>query len=188
MSHDRFGTMSELDILLWIQGASPWMDAPMRFVSDISAHAACWIAIAAIMLLLRRSRRTGIEVLAALLLAFLVVDLLVKPLVARDRPFEVYDFELIVGAPHSSSFPSGHSAYAFAAATCIALRDRRWGVPAFALALVIAYSRLYLFVHWPTDILAGAMIGIAIGFLAVHLVDRLARRPPHRLPGRRHPT
>lgn len=175
--------MEELDILLWIQGASPWMNEPMQAVSAISAHAACWILIAALMLLSRRSCRAGASVLLSLVLVLLVVDMAIKPLIDRDRPYETYGFDLIVGAATTSSFPSGHTAYAFASATCIASWDRRWGIPAFVLALVIAYSRLYLFMHWPTDVLAGALIGMALGYLATRLVDRLARNP-RRLPGR----
>ena len=165
--------MSETDILMWIQGASPWMDAPMELIALISSHAACWVLIAALLVLSKGSRRTGASVLLALVLVLLIVDVLIKPLVGRERPFEVCDFPLLIEAPTSFSFPSGHSAYSFAAATCMMLRDRRLGSAALVLAAVIAYSRLYLFVHWPTDVLAGAAIGVLLGALAFRFVDRL---------------
>lgn len=168
--------MDELDILLWIQGASPWMDGPMQAVSAVTAHSACWIAMAVLLMLSKRGRATGTSMMLAMVLVLIIVDLAAKPLVGRDRPFEVYDFPLIVGAPSSYSFPSGHSAYAFACAACIAMGCRRWAVPALAAATVVAYSRLYLFVHWPTDVLAGALLGILIGVAAVRVVRRADAR------------
>jgi undecaprenyl-diphosphatase len=93
--------------------------------------------------------------------------------IGRRRPALVYpDPKPLVPVPHSGSFPSGHAAMAFACATVLACWDRRLAVPAFVLAAAIAWSRVYVGVHWPLDVLGGAILGVGIGYGLVLLARR----------------
>ncbi len=159
--------MSELDILNWIQGASPMLDIPMVAVSMVTSMAALWLVLAFIMTCSERYRRMGVAIVVSLAITLIVVDVIMKPYIGRIRPFEVADFQLIIDAPTSYSFPSGHTSYAFAAATCIAYYNRKWGVPAVVFAAIVGFSRMYLYVHWPTDVLAGAIIGTVIALSCI---------------------
>ena len=103
-------------------------------------------------------------------------DCILKPLFARPRPCDVNTaITILVKRPHGHSFPSGHTASAFAAAFALWLQNRKLGVPALVLAAFIAFTRLYLYVHFPTDVLGGLVLGIALGFFASWLVDSLAK-------------
>ena len=107
----------------------------------------------------------------------MIGKLTLKPLVARPRPYSYFpDMTLLVPALSDYSFPSGHSFASFAASTALFLHHRAPGIAAYALAVVIAFSRLYLYVHFPTDVLAGILLGILCGWLASKIVDRLWRR------------
>ena len=114
----------------------------------------------------------GISLIVAVALAYIVVDVVLKPAVCRDRPFDVEDFQLLVPAPDTWSFPSGHTASAFAGAAAVLIHSRRWGAVAMVYAALVGISRLYLCVHWPTDVVAGALIGTALAFLAVWFMSR----------------
>ena len=104
-------------------------------------------------------------------------DCILKPLFARPRPCDVNTaITILVKRPHGHSFPSGHTASAFAAAFALCLQNRKLGVPALVLAAFIAFTRLYLYVHFPTDVLGGLVLGIALGFFASWLVDSLANK------------
>ena len=121
----------------------------------------------------------------ALLTGLLVCNVVMKPLFARMRP---YDYQLLfhdrvipllIEAEKDFSFPSGHTIASFEAATALFLRHKKLGIPALILAGLIAFSRLYLYVHYPTDVLTSVILGIGIAFLSAKLVDeghRLCRR------------
>lgn len=102
----------------------------------------------------------------------LLCNVTLKPLVARLRPFEIADTmrQLLIDPPSDFSFPSGHTTSSFAAATALAAARARGGLAAMILAAVIAFSRLYLYVHYPTDVIAGALIGAFSGLAAYALV------------------
>ncbi len=148
------------------------LDIPMVAVSTVTAMAALWLVLAFVMTCSERYRRMGVAVVVSLAVTLIVVDILVKPYVGRVRPFEVTDFPLIVPAPTSFSFPSGHTAYAFAAATCIAYYNRKWGIMALVFAAIVGLSRMYLYVHWPTDVLAGAIVGMVIALGCIRFMSR----------------
>ena len=113
----------------------------------------------------------------ALVLYLVAGDCILKPLFARPRPCDVNTaITTLVKRPHGHSFPSGHTASAFAAAFALWLQNRKLGVPALVLAAFIAFTRLYLYVHFPTDVLGGLVLGIALGFFASWLVDSLANK------------
>ena len=116
---------------------------------------------------------------AALLLGVLICNVTMKPLIARVRP---YDFQLehfqkyivlLVETPNDYSFPSGHTIASFEAATVLLVKNKKLGIPAMILAVLIAFSRMYLYVHYPTDVLASVVLGIIMAYLGMFLVDKL---------------
>ena len=99
-------------------------------------------------------------------IAFIIANLILKNLVARDRPCWIdKSVSLLIPDPKDFSFPSGHSVNGFAASVALLLNDKRFGIPAVILAAVIAFSRMYLFVHFPTDVFTGIVIGTACAIL-----------------------
>ena len=158
----------ELDgrLLLWIKEflANPVLDEVMIFVSKTGNKGFLWIAIGVLFLLLgvkhRQWLRRGWMVLFSLLGNFLLCNLTLKPLVDRTRPYYVLGYDPVIPPVGDPSFPSGHTAASFAAATAIYAIDKRWGIAAYIYAAVMGFSRLYLGVHFPTDVLAGAVVGI----------------------------
>ena len=101
----------------------------------------------------------------SLALEALLCNVILKPLVARTRPYEVNTMmELLIARPLDYSFPSGHTAAAFASASALYFGRNRLWIPALILAVFLAFSRMYLYVHYPSDVLAGALIGIAAGW------------------------
>ena len=126
-----------------------------------------WVIVAALLLIFKKTRKAGVSVLIAYLAVFLIGQLALKNLFSRPRPCQIDEaFALLVARPSSSSFPSTHSAWAFGAATAIFMQHRKMGVAAYVVAALIGFSRLYMFLHFPTDVLFGMVLGIALGVLA----------------------
>lgn len=131
-----------------------------------------WLIVGIVLLVFKRTRKTGAAVLLSFVGVLLFGELLLKHVVTRMRPCQIDQaFAMLVERPTSSSFPSTHSAFAFGAATAIFMNYRKAGVVAFIVAALVAFSRLYLFVHFPTDVLCGIVLGIAVGFAAVRICD-----------------
>jgi undecaprenyl-diphosphatase len=153
----------------WIvQFNAPAVDAAMWFLSAIGYFGGVWAVIAVVIAAWTpRLRPIAFQVFVALLLTQGVVDLIVKPFIARPRPFVTTVTSRVVGhyRPPTYSFPSGHAALSFASATVLT-----FGVPRFKsiwllLAAFVAFSRVYIGVHYPLDVTCGALLGIAIGIL-----------------------
>ena len=154
-----------------------FLDQFMPAVSFLGNSGWIWIVIAVLMVLTKRYRRGGWLLTTALVFCLLVGNLTLKPLIARIRPFDVNTLvTLLIAPPTDYSFPSGHSMASFAAATALWHTDRRLGIPAYILAALIAFSRLYLYVHYPTDVLGGIVIGLLLGNLAIYLFTRFDKR------------
>lgn len=149
---------------------SPVMDALMVFFSRIGDAGMIWIIFAIIMLAMAKYRNIGWQMIAAMAVTFIIGNLILKNLFARERPCWIDEsVVLLLKNPKDFSFPSGHSMNGFAASVAIVLNNRRIGIPAVLLAGMIAFSRLYHFVHFPTDVFAGILLGSTIAII-VHVV------------------
>ena len=155
----------ELDgkILLFIQEflRTDWLTAFFGFITSFGNGGVIWIVLAAILLCTKKYRKTGTAMAVALLIGYLAANLILKNLVMRVRPYEaVAGLQSLIGPMWDISFPSGHTTSSIAAGVVLLKGMPRYvGVFCFALAVLIAISRLYLGVHYPTDVLAGAVIG-----------------------------
>lgn len=168
----------ELGILDWIQanlrcGA---LDVLMPALSWTCNHGEIWIVLAAVLLAVKRYRRQGLAVGCALVTDLVLCNLILKPLVGRVRPFVVHPVELLVPPPTDASFPSGHTAASFAAVFALKASGSPLWKLALAVAVAMAFSRLYLYVHWPSDVLFGALVGAAAGFIGAWMARRMRRR------------
>ena len=165
----------EANILLWIQEnlRADWLDPIMIGITYLGNAGIFWIALSILLLCLPRRRKLGLTCGASLIFDLLAVNLFIKKVVARVRPYEVIEgLTKIIGEQSDYSFPSGHTAASFAVATVLLMRaPKKLSVPMFVLACLISLSRLYVGVHHPTDILGGALIGALCGILAVYLID-----------------
>ena len=173
--------LSSLDdnILLFIQEMirNPILTPFFKFVTTLGNGGAVWILLTVIVLLIPKTRKVGCMMLAALLGTLLVNNMLLKPLVDRTRPYEMIEgLTYLVMKPVDASFPSGHAGCSFAVG-CVMLRrlPKRYGVPALILAILIALSRLYVGVHYPSDVLFGTISGIAISFGAEAVVEKISK-------------
>lgn len=154
----------EIEILNFIQQNlhNPVFDWLMPFLSMIGEAGLVWIGISVVLLFFKKYRPYGIMALAAMLFVFLLGEVCLKNIIGRPRPFLVNTgVTMIVAKPESFSFPSGHSSSSFAAACILCRAGNKWlGIGAIGLAALIAFSRMYVYVHYPSDVLAGALFGV----------------------------
>jgi len=164
----------ELTILHAIQSLrNPIFDSIMVFFSRAGNRGLIWIIIGLTFLCTKKYRKCGIVMLLSLFASVLFGNTILKHVVERARPCWVdTSVSLLISNPRDYSFPSGHTFSSFAAATSIYLNHKEMGTTALILAATIAFSRLYLFVHYPTDVLAGAILGALTAFVISKLSDR----------------
>lgn len=174
--------ITELDgyILLFIQEAirNPALTPAVIAITVLGNGAVIWILLSMGLLLPRRTRGTALTCAVALLVSLLINNAGLKNIVGRIRPYDtIPGLVPLIARPWDYSFPSGHTASSFAAAWVLWHRlPKRFGIPALALAGLIGLSRLYLGVHYPTDVIFGAISGIGCGCIACLLVRILAQR------------
>ena len=172
----------DLPILDWIQAnlQSGIMDKIMPIVTVFGDGGIFWIAWSVLLLLFPRTRKTGLGMGFALMMGLVICNLLLKPLVGRIRPYdlqlELYGREIVLLTKkmHDFSFPSGHTIASFEAATVLLKNSKKMGIPAMVLAIAIAFSRLYLYVHYPTDVLVSIVLGILLALIGDALAAKAA--------------
>ncbi len=177
----------DLPILDWIQAnlQSELLDTLMPIITLFGEGGIFWIAWAALLLFFPKTRKTGTGMLIALVLGVLVCNVTLKPLVQRIRP---YDFQadlgvtinLLINAQHDFSFPSGHTIASFEAAVVLLLNDKRMGIPAMVICVLVTLSRLYLYVHYPTDVIFSVFAGTLFAFIGNALAPKVLDRLPLR--------
>lgn len=151
-----------------------FLDTVLPIITKLGDGGIFWIALSIIFICFKKTRKIGISMGVSLLIGYLIGNLLLKNVIARVRPYDLkVGATLLIPKLSSFSFPSGHTLASFEGANSIYLRNKKWGMPALVLAVLIAFSRMYLYVHYPTDVLSGVILGIAISFLARFIVDRV---------------
>ena len=172
----------DLPILDWIQMylQSSLMDTIMPIITLFGEGGIFWIALSILLIIIPKTRKIGLGMIFSLAIGLLVCNITLKPLVARIRPYdfvmEYYgvDVPLLVEGLHDFSFPSGHTIASFEAATVLLKNSKKMGIPAMILAVLIAFSRLYLYVHYPTDVIVAIVLGIGIAFLGDAIAAKVA--------------
>ena len=161
-----------LDLLQNIR--TPVEDTVMCFITRLGDAGMVWILLAVILLVIPKTRKYGLVLMTALCVDLVLCNGILKNLFARIRPCDINtQVQLLIARPDDFSFPSGHTAASFTAVTALYLSgEKKLWKPALMLACLIAFSRLYLYVHYPTDILGGILVGIAAGYIGYIAVSR----------------
>lgn len=192
---DYLAVFFDFHILEFIRNylTNPFFDKVMPYITLFGEWGAFWIAVALILVLIPKTRKTGWSMGAAMLLGLIICNGILKTLVARDRPFLFYtvermqqydlpelknwvpltagDIKWLVSSDLHRSFPSGHTICCFEAATVLMIKNKWAGIPATIIAFLVAYSRLYLYVHYPTDVIFSMFAGILLGLLGCAIVS-----------------
>lgn len=171
----------DLPVLDWIAQhlQCGFLDAVMPVITKLGDAGIFWIAMALVLMVFPRTRRIGLSMGIAMAIGLVACNLIMKPAFGRIRPYD-YQLEhygktipLLISAQHDFSFPSGHTLASFEAATALTLGKWKWGIPALILACLIAFSRLYLYVHYPTDVLFSVIMGVGFAFVARFLAKKI---------------
>ncbi len=176
----------DIQILKWVHEvfhSQTWLNYIMKYITYIGEFGAGAILCALILLIFKKTRWAGVAVAVACVLDVLIVNVILKLSVNRARPWQTYpdlgfqEFHRLIGVrePTDSSFPSGHTAALFAAAVALIMFYKVKGLPALAVAILVAVSRIYLCMHYPTDVLGGIIIGSACG-VGGYFLMKLAKK------------
>lgn len=167
-------------VLLFIQEyiRNPILNSIMIFITSLGDKGYIWIAATIVLLIPKKTRKVGIMSALALIGSLIINNEIIKNLVRRPRPFVTFtDLQIIIPTPSQFSFPSGHTSSSFAAAAVFYRHlPKKLGVPSVILAGLIGFSRLYIGVHYPTDVIAGALVGIGLSYLAEFLVNFIVKK------------
>lgn len=165
--------------LLWLQERlrRSWLTVAMKIATFLGNGGILWLTACACLLLRQQTRRAALTALLSLVFSALVCNAFLKNLVERARPFnKIPGLQFLIRKPHDFSFPSGHTSSSFAAATVFLALLPMWaGVTALLIAMTIAFSRMYLGVHYPSDVFCGMLLGVLFGIAALLAVSMLLR-------------
>lgn len=181
----------DLSVFEWVQGIrNPILTVLMKIITTLGDEGILFIAIALILLATKKYRKIGFAMLAALAVMLVCNNFVLKSIFARERPFNLfatfpekysewggelakYIYPDMVKAPHSYSFPSGHTSSAFAAGVAILCYNRKAGIPATIFAFIMGFTRIYVGVHYTTDVIAAAFVGVVYALLGVLITKYL---------------
>ena len=169
----------ELRILDWIQVhlSNSFNDFIWPKISALGSVGIIWICLCVILLMIPKYRTYGIGMAISLVIELICCNLILKPLAARTRPFDVNPaIHLLVKAPTDYSFPSGHTGASFAAAGFLWFSKNRLWIPSMIIAAFISFSRMYLYVHYPTDVIAGVVLGLGAGWAGFYISKKMTQR------------
>ncbi len=166
----------DMTILNFLQQFThPILDAFFVFFTRIGDYGELWIFICLLFMLKKNTRRAGFLGIVALIIEAILVMVVLKPMFDRPRPYIVNDFPIVISTPSGSSFPSGHTAASFAVAFVLYFNKVPYRKTIMVLAGLMAYSRLYLYVHYPSDILFGIFVALLIAILLKIYQDNIIR-------------
>lgn len=157
---------------------NPVLDVIMPIITYLGEGGVVWIITALILLLTKKYRKCGVAMALGLIGSLVVVDWIIKPIVERPRPFNleawegIFNYPDLVSKPSSWSFPSGHSSSSLAASVALLCTNKKFGIPAVILGVLIAFSRIYVHVHYPTDVIVGILVGAILGVVAGFIANR----------------
>lgn len=169
----------EIGILDFIRNnfSCKFLDYFFIAITRLSDEGIFWIILALVLLCFKKTRKTGICLGVVLIIGEILGNQILKKLFERPRPYTVNpDITLVIDKLSSFSFPSGHSRCAVECAVVIFANNKRWGIAAITVAVLTCLSRMYLYVHYPTDVLAGAALGVIDGLLAMFIVKKVMER------------
>ena len=167
---------ADLSVLRFIRHniANPVLDFIMPVITLIGEDGILWIAVAIALLCFKKTRKAGFVMALSLIIGLVTVNLTIKPLVGRIRPYVIDNVPILVESLSDGSFPSGHTTACFECAVSLVLCGyKKWGYVSLAAAVLVGFSRLYLYVHFPSDVITGAVIGTAAAFLSCFIVNKL---------------
>lgn len=157
---------------------TPMLDTFMTSVTKLGDAGIAWIILTIILLLIPKTRKSGVYMAVALIADLIICNVILKPIVARIRPYSINQtVQLLVTPLKDYSFPSGHTAASFASVSALYFAGRkRMAAGALIVSVLIAFSRMYLYVHYPTDVLGGLIIGLLCGWIADMIIQKVMEK------------
>lgn len=181
----------DLSVFEWVQGIrTPILTVLMKVITTLGDEGILFIVIGLVLLITKKYRKIGLAILVSLVVMLIFNNFVLKEIFARERPFNLfatfpekyadwggeaarYIYPDFVKAPHSYSFPSGHTSSAFAAGVAVLLLNRKFGIPATIFAFVMGFTRIYVGVHYATDVISAAIVGIIYAVAGVIIAKYL---------------
>lgn len=156
----------------------PLLNYIMIFITSLGNGGLIWIVAALFLIFQNKNmlKREGFTIAVALIIFSVLGLLILKPIIARPRPFIAQGVDILIKEPMGFSFPSGHTGSSFAAASVIYFYNKKIGLLALILTTLIAFSRMYLFVHYPSDIVGGLILGIISSRIAIKITNEISRK------------
>lgn len=150
-----------------------FLDRLMPIVTAFGDMGILWVAVAVVISAKSKYRKCSLTMLIGMILGVVIGNFALKNIIRRERPCWIVDLtSMLIENPDDFSFPSGHTMSSFIASTILMHYDKRLGIPAVGVSLLIAFSRMYLYVHFPTDVIGGALIGIGIAIMTISLTNK----------------